>query len=264
MQLKGKSWQNFQSSCEAINQSIDQAWMKSLIDIYIQSLDNLSKYKHKKALEMIEKQFWLFCDNYLELIKARVYQQKGKKEGNSGEESLSSSLYLFLQLFAPYLPYVTEEVWQNQYSLGGSSLHQSLYLQKELLTQLSENFAKKSTTFSESKNMKKLVVSILESKTDNEKSNEHLKAQLNSDHLLENAFFILEEVRNQKSVLGKSLASPLKQLKIRANFQYLQTFQFYKEDISRATHVNLENIVLEEQSDIQKTLIEIQLEKSLS
>ena len=70
--------------------------MKSLIDVQIQALDSLSEYKHKKALEIIEKYFWLFCDNYLELIKARVYQLKGKEEGISGQESLAGSPLLFL------------------------------------------------------------------------------------------------------------------------------------------------------------------------
>ena len=52
------------------------------------------------------------------------------------------------------------------------------------------------------------------------------------DSLLEDAFFILEEVRNQKSKLGKSLASPLSELKITASPQQLSVFDFYKGDIA--------------------------------
>ncbi|MDE0092533.1 MAG: class I tRNA ligase family protein, partial [Oligoflexia bacterium] len=144
MQLEGKSWKGFQPCCEKITQRLDKAWLKSLIDVQIQALDSLSRYKHKKALEAIEKHFWLFCDNYLELIKARVYQLKGKEEGVSGQESLSASLYFFLQLLAPYLPYVSEEIWQSQYSFDRSSVHQSLYLKRDYLLKLSGRFAKES------------------------------------------------------------------------------------------------------------------------
>ena len=261
MQLEGKNWQGFSSCCEGITQTIDKAWMKSLIDIQIQALDNLSQYQHKKALEIIEKHFWLFCDNYLELVKARVYRLKGKEEGVSGQESLAGSLYFFLKLLAPYLPYVSEEIWQNQYSSNGSSLHQSLYFERDFLIQLSDKFA--GPSFAEDQKVK--------AETDLPSSSPAMrthsvaekqagsKVKLNRDSLLENAFFILEEMRNQKSNLGKSLASPLSELKIIANPQQLSGFDFYKEDIARAGHVNIKNIVLEEQIDIQKPVITIRL-----
>ena len=101
MQLEGKKWPGFQMCYEEITQKIDRAWIKSLIDIHIQALDNLSDYKHKKALEIIEKHFWLFCDNYLELVKARVYQLKEKEEGVSGQASLALSLHPFFTSICP-------------------------------------------------------------------------------------------------------------------------------------------------------------------
>ena len=243
MQLEDKSWEGFESCSRKIKQTIDRAWMKSLIGVQIQALDNLSEYKHKKALESIEQHFWLFCDNYLELIKARVYQLKGKEEGVSGQESLSASLYLFLQMLAPYLPYVSEEIWQSQYSFDGSSLHQSLYLKRDYLLKLSNRFAKEG-----------FISSLLESQGIKKE-----KAGFNRDSLLDNAFFILEEVRNQKSKLGKSLASPLSELKITAAPQQISAFDFYKDDVARASHVDIKNIVLKEQADIQKPVVEIHL-----
>ena len=247
MQLADKKWQSFQTCFEGVTQPIDKAWMKSLIDIQIQALDSLSNYQHKKALEMIEKHFWLFCDNYLELIKARVYQLKEKEEGLSGQESLKGSFYFFLHLFAPYLPYVTEEIWGDQYS-SENSLHQSLYLKKDDLVQLSDKLAKELLTLSTaSKKSDKLLSNKNQIKTE----------KLKIDNLLESAFAILEELRNQKSKLGKSLASPLSSLKIKANSQQLIAFELYKEDIARAGHVNVKDIILTEQADIQKPVIEI-------
>ena len=241
MQLGDKKWQDFQTCFERITQPIDKAWIKSLIDIQIQALASLSNYEHKKSLELIEKHFWLFCDNYLELIKARVYQLKEKEEGLSGQESLACSLYLFLHLFAPYIPYVTEKVWQNQYSSDGSSLHQSLYLKKEFLIQLSGKLVQSM------KNLEKQKFNIKDK-----------NSSLSLDKLLKEAFFILEEFRNQKSKLGKSLASPLNSLKIKLNSEQLIAFELYKADIAKAAHVDIKNILLQEHN-IQEPIVEIQL-----
>ena len=257
IQLEDKKWQGFEVCCKGITQPIDRAWMKSLIDVKMQALDHLSEYRHKKALEIIEKHFWLFCDNYLELVKGRVYQLKHREEGLSGQESLAGSLYLFLQLLAPYLPYVSEEVWQSQYSSEGSSLHQSLYLKKDYLLKLSDEWAKENALSSPAQLSKEKLLSFpaLEQNIKNKLEN----SSLNLDSLLESAFFILEEVRNQKSKLGKSLASPLSCLKITAQPQQLSILSFCREDIARASHVSVENILMEEQADIAQIRVEIQL-----
>ena len=256
MQLADKKWQGFTVCFEGITQPIDKAWIKSLIDIQIQALDSLSQYQHKKALEIIEKHFWLFCDNYLELIKARVYQLKEKEEGLSAQESLAGSLYFFLQLLAPYLPYVSEEVWQNQYSSEGSSLHQSLFLTKDYLSQLSYKLDKEASSFLDKRESKPLSQDNRHSL----KSGNPIKAEkFTLDSLLEDAFAVLEELRNQKSKSGKSLASSLSGLKIRAGSQQLLSFKLYQEDIAKAAHVDVQNITLEEQNDIQKPVVEIDL-----
>ena len=76
---------------------------------------------------------------------------------------------------------------------------------------------------------------------------------------MDNAFFILEEVRNQKSKQGKSLASPLSELKVTATPQQISAFDFYKGDIARASHVDIKHIVLEEQAQAQSPVVEIRL-----
>ena len=164
---------------------------------------------------------------------------------------------------------MSEEIWQGQYSSDGSSVHQSLYPERDFLTQLSDEFAKKGEpSFAENRKIK-TAIALQPPCPDSVVENQQLKAdsgdtaavhvKLSRDSLLENAFFILEEVRNQKSTLGKSLASSLSELKIRANSQQLSDFEFYKEDIAKASHVDIKNIVLEEQAHIQKPVVKIRL-----
>ena len=135
IQLEDSPWTSWEKGLEGITAPIDQAWLKALLKVKASAIQSLKNYDHAGALELIEKSFWSFCDSYLELIKARVYQLKDQPEGLSGKKTLDSSLYLFLKLFAPYFPYVTEEIWQSRYNKESPSIHNSLWLTKEDLKQ---------------------------------------------------------------------------------------------------------------------------------
>ena len=230
IQVEDTAWSGWENHFKEVSIPIDQAWLNWLLGIKAQVIDSLQNYNYAGALENIEKSFWSFCDNYLELVKARVYQLKDQTEGLSGKRALDYSLYTFLKLFAPYFPYVTEEVWQSRYNIESSSIHNSLWLDHSALRQAKER-----------------LNSLAPSHHFDEKS------------VLKNAFATLEQVRSQKSALNKSLASSLKSLEIRAKPDHLKEFELYRDDIARASHVHIKDIVLIEQALLEKPIVKITL-----
>ncbi|MEM3154061.1 MAG: valine--tRNA ligase [Candidatus Woesearchaeota archaeon] len=69
-------------------------------------------YEYSRAKQIIEAFFWKdFCDNYLELIKMRMYEPKEEQQKKSAQHALYTSLSAIVRLMAPFTPFITEEVY---------------------------------------------------------------------------------------------------------------------------------------------------------
>ena len=84
------------------------AELNSVIETATRSLD---EFDHSKALEVTEKFFWRFCDDYLELVKERAYGADTPEGQASATTALRTAIEVLMRLLAPYLPFATEEVW---------------------------------------------------------------------------------------------------------------------------------------------------------
>ncbi|GAA4669911.1 valine--tRNA ligase [Frondihabitans cladoniiphilus] len=95
----------------AVSAPLDRDLLANFAVVIESATASLEGYDHAKALETIEKFFWTFCDDYLELVKERAYGAGSEAGQASAVFTLQTTVNGLLRLLAPYLPFATEEVW---------------------------------------------------------------------------------------------------------------------------------------------------------
>ena len=95
---------------EALTHPLDRALIARLAAVVAEATSSFEEYDYARALERAESFFWWYCDFYLELVKGRRYDPDPQVSA-SVSLALRLSLSVFQRLFAPFLPFVCEEVW---------------------------------------------------------------------------------------------------------------------------------------------------------
>ncbi len=100
-------------SLENVTVAVDRSFLSSLRKTVEEASRSFEKFDYATALSVSEQSFWNFCDNYLELIKIRAYGAEGVSNDDrlSALVALRVGLETYLRLFAPVMPFITEEIW---------------------------------------------------------------------------------------------------------------------------------------------------------
>ncbi|MBU4086924.1 MAG: valine--tRNA ligase [Nanoarchaeota archaeon] len=110
----------------------DRLFLASLNKVIDSATGSFSDYEYSRAKQETMNFFWhVFCDNYLEIVKRRVYSGT-KEEKESASYMLYQSLLAILKMMAPITPYITEEIYQNYFKKfeKDNSIHISSWPEK--------------------------------------------------------------------------------------------------------------------------------------
>lgn len=121
MNLEGYS--GFEGDLELMDR-----WLLSKYSgLVLSATQAFERFDHSKAKFEIDQFFWNdLCDNYLEIAKGRLYEPEDPAHKASAQFALLQALEGTLKLFAPFLPFITEEIYSHLPSEGkAKSIHVS-------------------------------------------------------------------------------------------------------------------------------------------
>ncbi len=113
-----------------VTHPLDLAFLARLRDTVEKATAAFEDLDYAGALDTVERFFWAgYTDNYLELVKARARSESDPTGRASAVAAVQQGLSVLLRLLAPYLPYVTEEVWSWGFAraTGTESVHRAAW-----------------------------------------------------------------------------------------------------------------------------------------
>ncbi len=206
-----------------ITEPLDLALISKLSEVINECTEAFDKFEYAQALQTAEETFWHFCDHYLELVKVRSYSETENDQRKSALASLSWSIKTFLRLFAPFLPYITEEIWS--WSFGKDK----------------ENFSVHKSNWpavSELKNKKDIVDSLA----------------------FDAAVEVISKIRAVKTTKQKSLKWPVQKLTIKGKAENIKNIKLSLSDLLSAGNVTEHSLEVAEDFSSSGDLFQVEVE----
>jgi valyl-tRNA synthetase len=199
----------------AIAVPVDRAIVRKLAALVEESTRDLEQYDYARVLQRVEEFFWRFCDDYLELVKGRRYGEQGPDGAGSANSALTAALSVFIRLFAPFLPFVTEEVW-SWWKEG--SVHAASWPTRE-----------------------ELEAAVAQASAD---------AARRDQAIYDWATYILFEVRKQRSEAKQPLKVPITRVSVRAEAGALELMPEVEADLRAALRVQAFSLTASESRQV--------------
>jgi len=196
---------------EALTHPLDRALIARLATVVADATDSFEEYEYTRALERTEDFFWWYCDFYLELVKGRRYDPDPRASA-SVSRTLRLSLSVFQRLFAPFLPFVCEEVW-SWWQEG--SVHRARWPDATELT---------------------AQAGVCEGE---ERGAPDAGASGREDVALEVTADVLREVRKAKSQARRPMRAPVQRVLVRDTAERLHALELGEGDLRQAGSIEL-------------------------
>lgn len=189
MNLKGYDGKKKPEKLEAL----DSIFLGELNKLIENCTFNFEKYEYSKVKQDVEQFFWNdFCDNYLEIVKKRVYQSpEGSNEKLSAQYTLYKSLLALLKMIAPIMPFISEEIYQTHFKIfeRDESIHLSSWPVFEKNKLMDENW-------------KSFLLVISRVRQEKSKAGKAMNSEINLTLKKEEIYFLedLKNVTNAKEI----------------------------------------------------------------
>jgi len=114
-------------TADNITEELDRAVVREMRPLIARATRAFDEFDYAQALNITEDFFWpVFCDNYLELAKPRTYDEELTAARVSACAALRLMLRVLIRMFAPFVPYISEEIWQWCFS-GDTDMKASVH-----------------------------------------------------------------------------------------------------------------------------------------
>jgi valyl-tRNA synthetase len=212
---------------------LDRALVARLARVVSDATDSFEDYDYARALERAESSFWWYCDYYLELVKGRRYDPDPDVSA-SVSRALRISLSVFQRLFAPFLPFVCEEVW-SWWQDG--SVHRAPWPQADVLLALATAPGQAQTAGGADKSAA--------SRSDAD-GREELALEVTAD--------VLREVRKAKSQARQPMRAPAGRVVVHDTAERLAALELGTDDLRQAGAIELLEPVVDDEFVVEVEL----------
>ncbi|MDO8660387.1 MAG: class I tRNA ligase family protein, partial [Candidatus Woesearchaeota archaeon] len=113
-----------QNPAKDIVEATDKWIIAKLNNSIKEATEHFEEYDYAHAKSALEKFFWQdYCDNYVELAKIRLYEPKTPQQRTSAQATLLVCTRALLTLFAPFTPFITEHIYQENKTLFAEKIN---------------------------------------------------------------------------------------------------------------------------------------------